>query len=186
LAFSPDGCTLAATSDRNRTLGIWDLRANSFRRCHPHVDGFPKSLAYSPDGNILAVGGEGGLVLPYIVANNNYDTECDAGGNLLRARPDPADAVAFAPGAKADPVLATVSFEVRLWDFMEGSLWGEALPGEEAAYFGSLAWSADNRQLAAGDAETCSVTVWKLNGRFRLMDHWLIPLGHEWGSDPRK
>jgi WD40 repeat protein len=174
LVFSPDGGTLAATAQGRMMVGMWNLRSNTFRRWHPYIDGPVHSLAYSPDGKMLAVGGDIGLVLPYLVARDNYDSECDAGDQF--SYQDPAYAVAFAPGTRGDPVLATASREVRLWDFKDGSFWGEALEADEAAYFLSLAWSADDLRLAAGDVDTSCVTVWKLNDRFGLMARWSIQL----------
>jgi WD40 repeat protein len=174
LVFSPDGGTLAATSRKGLTIGMWNPRANTFRRWHPHVDGPAYSLAYSPDGKMLAVGGDIGLVLPYLVAEENYDSECDAGGQFNYQ--DPAYAVAFAPGTRGDPVLATASRQVKLWDFMEGSFWGETLEAGAAMYFFSLAWSSDDLRLAAGDVDTCCLTVWKLNDRFGVVDRWSIEL----------
>src|SRR5262249_19858431 len=81
-----------------------------------------------------------------------------------------------APGTRGAPVLATASRQVTLWDFEEGSFWQEALEAGAAMYFFSLAWSPDALRLAAGDVDTCSMTVWKLNDRFGPMDRWSIQL----------
>jgi WD40 repeat protein len=174
LVFSPDGSRLAATSRDGTAVAMWDLRAHSFRRWHPHVDGPACSLAYSPDGKMLAVGGTVGLVLPYVIADNSYDTECDAGDHF--GRQDPVYALAFAPGTTNPPVLATASRDVRLWDFEGNSSWGETLGAGSSANFVCLAWSHDDLRLAAGDADTDCVTVWKLNDRFGLMTLWWIQL----------
>ena len=87
LGVDPDGATLTAAVRGREQLGMWAWPGGAFSRMHPYIDGPVSSFAYSPDGKWFVIGGEVGLTLPYIRAEDKYDSE-------MHAR-KPADALAF-------------------------------------------------------------------------------------------
>jgi WD40 repeat protein len=79
LAWAPDGRELLATHHDGKMVGRCDTRRGTFRRWNPYIDHPAWCVAFSPDGKWLAVGSKAGLVLPYELATNNYDSEFHAG-----------------------------------------------------------------------------------------------------------
>ena len=59
IAVSPDGETLAFT-ERGGTVELLDTATLQRRRSVQAIQGFAAAVAFSPDGRLLAVGGEGG------------------------------------------------------------------------------------------------------------------------------
>ena len=80
LSFSADGKTLVACVRGGMKVAVWNLETGTFRRWHPYADRPVSSLAFSPDGNWLAVGSEVGMVIPYEYPALEYDTEFHPGG----------------------------------------------------------------------------------------------------------
>jgi WD40 repeat protein len=151
LTFTPDGKGLLATAQGCLTIGIWDLPGGKFRRWHPWADTWVRSLAFSADGTYLAVGNRWGMVLPYVWAEKNYDSECHCDA--------PADALAFAPDR---PLLAVAAYKVSLWDMDEGGPWGVALGGDDS--YRAVAFSPDGKKVAGTPYSTPWVEVWPLEG----------------------
>jgi WD40 repeat protein len=110
---------------------------------------FPTSLAISPNGELLAVGGEDGIVQMWPVAT---------GQSVLKIQAHTAYvfAIAFSPDGQT---LASGSLdgEIKFWDVKMGSCqktWQQGTPW-------SLAFSPDGKFLAAGLADSQnSVRVW--------------------------
>src|SRR5260370_26435179 len=91
----------------------------------------PGSIAYSPDGMALALGGTGGKVIAFTTATLKEKWTADVGGNFA--------AVAFAADGKS--VLATFRDGVRFLDSETGKV---GTPIEEVNAL------ADSRSLAVG------------------------------------
>jgi WD40 repeat protein len=68
LAFSPDGRWLAATSPVRRTITVWDLATPGRQATVPGRVGAGFALAFAPDGQTLASGGEDGMIELWTVA----------------------------------------------------------------------------------------------------------------------
>jgi WD40 repeat protein len=138
LAFAPEGTTLAAVVRGAMQIGLWELPAGTFRRWHPYIDDAVSTVGYSPSGKWLVVGGEIGLVLPYIRARDNYDSEMYAGRAV--------DSVAFSSRVvKGRTVVAVGGDDVRLYDLdapygtNKKTLWGAELPSPKG-WFRSVAF----------------------------------------------
>jgi WD40 repeat protein len=158
LAFSPDGKTLAATAERRMQIGRWDVATGSFHRWHPCIDDWARCLAYSPDGTMLIVGGEIGLVLPFILARDNYDSEIHA-GFWTRYNPTvPCYALAVSPDGKW---IATASYLLEVWPTDEEEQNLELR--SKGRYFRCVAFSPDGRLVAASESDWGLVSLWQLD-----------------------
>ena len=148
LSFSPDGRLLAgpedAYNDKPRVF-IWDVNKGSLLlmldvpRMHGS-DGLKPSLAFSPDGKLLATAHRDHTARLWEIPSGNRKAP-------LRGRIASVMAVAFSPDGKT---LATGSFDrkVKLWNIatQQEVATLEVLPGSGM----SLRFSPDGRTLAAG------------------------------------
>ena len=109
LLFSPDGKSLAFTTNHDGTVFLWDLEKRRERIVINHPSTV-SSIAFSPDGRWLATGGrdDRSIIL--------WSLETGARSPLLENGPGPTIALAFSPyGA----LLASANVwerHVRLWD----------------------------------------------------------------------
>ncbi|HNH81203.1 MAG TPA: AAA-like domain-containing protein [Acidobacteriota bacterium] len=169
VAISPDNRFLAtATGDGHRfitqskpqrasdinTLKVWDLATLQevplFKDHRIPV----WAVAFSPDGQMLAVGGGGNVVIVYDV---------DTGQRLfeLKGHTNDINSIAFSPDGKR---LATGSDDqtIRLWDMLRGS--ELALLDGHTGPVVSVAFSRDNQLLVSGSRDR-TVRVWDLATR---------------------
>jgi WD40 repeat protein len=92
IAFSADGRTVAS-ADHFATLRVWELATGQAKMEQPHCGvGPPHSLAFSPDGRVIALtgGGTPGLIFMYDLETNKKLPE-------LRLRKGTVHALAFSP-----------------------------------------------------------------------------------------
>ncbi|MCP3798314.1 hypothetical protein NLX83_03490 [Allokutzneria sp. A3M-2-11 16] len=132
--ISADGSRLAATHDGS--VSVWDLRD---RRLITTIPGVANNIALSPDGGLLAWGGEEGLMV------SNVD-----GVPAPRRLPGHAKEVSgrlwFSPDGTA---LARVEHNVvTLWDVTTGASRGRVVTDESLV--DGLAYSPDGRFIATG------------------------------------
>jgi WD40 repeat protein len=153
LAFSPDGAILAsATGADDATVRLWDVATGAELRSMTGQGYWISSVAFSPDGTILASGGHDGTVKLWEVATGRelrtMEHYYDAGpGAELFDSVDSVETVAFSPDGT---ILASgTGYDmVKLWD---------VATGRELRTFSdhsddvtSVAFSPDGTMLASG------------------------------------
>src|SRR5262249_19007122 len=138
-AFSPDGKTVAVYDHAGATAHLWDVVSGT-RTASWNDPALVRSLAFSPDGKVLAVGALNELIRLRDVATGR--TVARFGADDLHAH-----RVEFSPDGK---ILTAWCYDrtLRFWDVKTGR---EVRKVDEAA---ALALSPDGRTLAWCDAES--------------------------------
>ncbi|MEX2139110.1 MAG: WD40 repeat domain-containing protein [Pirellulales bacterium] len=153
LAFSPDGRSLAAGYGNNDGRGrviAWDLAQRKPRFAKEEGEVVP-SVAYSPNGEFLAIGS----FLPVVRLLN------PATGNVMRAwkaHDQHIRSVAF----NFTGTLATASYDqtIKLWDAPTGTV-RRVLAGHQAP-LRVIAFSPDGKWLASAGGQEEMVRLWNL------------------------
>lgn len=143
VAFSPNGRQLASAY-KDQSITLWDRATGHELRTLESPDEV-KSLAFSPDGSILASGGH---------TIELWDAET---GDEIQTLRDWADSLAFSPDGKR---LASGGFEsLNLWDVATGKRIQTFHPGSFNDVI-SLAFSPDGTELASAGAN--AIQLWDL------------------------
>jgi WD40 repeat protein len=170
MALSPDGKRLATADPRtdNTTalLGacavrIWDVETGKqLHQLDRHQNEVP-SLAFSPDGRLLASGG-------HSFRNNLINLWEVATGKLVRTLPSAGDAVAFAPDGGT---LDSAGYNERVIRLYETKTWQERGRFEgHRDEIGGLAFTADSRRLVSGSADATGL-VWDVGAATKGDQH---------------
>ncbi len=161
--FSPDGKSIAFINPNSQRKGVYIWRIDS-GGASAELKGdqrSARSLAYSPDGSMLAVGGNDGAFLWHSESGDLIRTFAD--GEVVRA-------LAFSPDGRA---LLTGGDDsaARLWDISSGELKAE-MRGHDGL-IRSAAYSPDGGLIAAAD-EGGAIRIW--NGETYELENTLT--GH--------
>ena len=171
IAFSPDGQTLASSSNGWYpwyAIRLWDTNTGKLK--HTLEDSnrdwtYVYDVAFSPDGQVLAsgMGNEtwqrtysGGVVL--------WDANTGAHLRTLKGHASYVYSVAFSPDGQ---MIASGGRDrtIRLWDANTGAHLG-TLKGHNY-YINSVAFSPDGRTLASGSSDK-TIRLWDLRTRLNI------------------
>ncbi len=157
VAFSPDGCRLAA--GQAQSLKVWDVASGQLVFSGPGHKAQVTAVAFSPDGRLLASGSFGGDL-------HLWDARTGEPIREIQAHEFPLAAVAFHPDGRR---LATGSYDrlVKVWDVTTGEPLG-TLSGHRGLVVG-LAFSRDGRRLAS-TGEDKTVKLWDTDSRQELLN----------------
>ena len=164
VAFSPDGKTLVSGSDDN-TIRLWDVDTGETQRILTgHAGEFEgldnngpssikgvKSVAFSPDGEILASGGDNVIHL--------WDVGTGKRTMTLFGHTHWVFSLAFNPDGKT-LASGSIDSDIRLWDPHTGQH-KKTLTGH-SAWVRSIAFSPDGKTLVSG-SDDGSVLIWEMN-----------------------
>jgi WD40 repeat protein len=140
--FDPTGRFVFGAA-QDQTIGRWEIESKQAAKFAGH-DGWPLSLAFSPDGSTLLSGGSDGALIWWPAA--------------AEETPAPARRVATGHGwvrsIAVSPDGSTVATcgndrKVRLWSMVDGS-WSMELPGHERPVY-RVAFTPDGKTLLSAD-----------------------------------
>ena len=182
-AFSPDGSMLAA-GDVNHTRGltpwrygttaVWDVRSGRLLWKARTKKGWITSVAFSPDGSLVAAGREDGHALVYDARTGRLQLRL----SLLGAQPGLPAVVAFDP----DGTLATGSWAgvVQHWDPQSGAQLGHPTL-VAAAPVASLAFNPTGDRFATAGGSDGLAKLWD-TGTGQQFGATFPGEGGQWGN----
>jgi WD40 repeat protein len=151
-ALSPDGTTIATIHEDGRVA----LRSGTEGASLPRVLGYHGgacAVAFSPDSQVLAIGGKAPDVMLCGVRTGGAERP-------LNIQTRETNALAFSPDGRTLAATSFLSHEIILWD-MAGGRERARLRGH-ASYVSSIAFAPDGRFLASGGVTDRSIIIWDL------------------------
>lgn len=150
LTYSPDGTRFASTGNDDTTLKFWNTTTGHLLKTVPIFGDRPGSVDWSPDGETVAVAGDGGTIYLY-----------DAGGSLLRQWQGHTVGTSDIQFANNSQVVVTSGYDgkVKLWDAAIGSLLGTISTAFQYTYGFDI--SPDGQTLVVA-MEGSNAQVWNL------------------------
>jgi RNA polymerase sigma factor (sigma-70 family) len=166
VAFSPDGRLLASGAmldkllrfrggqEKDPPVRLWDVATGAEVRAFRGTEGATQSVAFAPDGKLLATAGWEKTIRLWDVATGKVVA-------ALRDHTGWVDGVAFSPDGKALASAGSSDHSVRLWEVATGK--------ERCRFEGhrglahEVAFSPDGRTLASSSMDT-TVLLWDVRG----------------------
>jgi small GTP-binding protein len=160
--YSPNGALLAVVDSHNYVIEIWDTKTWSKLRVLEGHQGLITSLAWSPDGRLLASTSAGDIKLWEVESGGQQLSYIEKRGSPLMAAWSP-DGQHLACG-NSDK-------SIRIWDGSKFNLELTLEAHTEAVY--SVAWSPDGKILASGGGDH-AIRIWDMQTgvcKFTLNKH---------------
>lgn len=141
--FSPDGKLLASRGASKQTIRLWKIPSGELAKEFFTENLVAWSLAFSPDGQHLAVGGWS----HYPGSNAVSIWDVASGRKLHEYSRFSADSVAFSPDGTLLAALISGGDKVKVWSVLGGT---EVFHGAFSTFAGNVNFSPDGRLLSSG------------------------------------
>ena len=154
VAFSPVDASLVTSAGGNGTIKLWDLQNDTVTTLRGHSDTV-NSVAFSPNGELLASGGDDYRFKLWNIQNRQtiatLEHLTDEGRSQVKD-------VAFSPDGQ---LLATAGWEAKLWSVPNQQ---EIATLQHSQWVWAVAFSPDGHLLATGD-DAGTVRIWDVQNR---------------------
>lgn len=154
VAYSPVDSSVVASGGGSRAVNLWHLENDTRTTLGHHTDTI-NAVAFSPDGQLLASGGDDYVFKLWDIPRKRHIETLEHIVNRSRSQ---VKAIAFSPDGK---LFATAGLDVKLWDVHTRE---EITTLQHGRWVFALAFSPDGQLLATGD-ETGQVNVWDVQRR---------------------
>ncbi len=154
VAYSPVNPFVLASAGDSRAVRLWDLQNDTVTTLGSHADTV-NAIAFSPDGQLLATGGDDYACKLWDVPLKRRVATFEHIVNRTRAQ---IKAVDFSPDGQ---LLATAGIDVKLWNVQTRAEIGTL---EHGAWVLAVTFSPDGRLLATGE-QTGQVKVWDVQSQ---------------------
>ena len=150
IAFSPDGRTLASSSDN--TIHLWDVKSGEQKSVFTGHSSSVNSVAFSPDGQTLASGSSDNSI-------RLWDVRSGSQKSTLKGLNSAVNCVVLSPDSQT--LVSGSGSRVHLWDISRGE--HRVVLKGHASSVTCVDYSPDGQMLASGATDD-SVRLWDLKG----------------------
>jgi RNA polymerase sigma factor (sigma-70 family) len=152
VVFSPDGKTVA-TASHDMTIRLWDVASGKELRQFRGHHGAVLTVAFSPDGKLLASGSQGDPMVRLWQVNSGKDFR------QLQGHQGGVTCVAFYPDGK---ILASGGQDhvIRLWKVATGQEIRQFIGHQGGVQ--TVAFSPDGKSLASGENSDNTIRLWEV------------------------
>ena len=164
VSFSPDGQTLASSSD-DKTIRLWDAVTGNHKNTFIGHKDYVSSLSFSPDSLTLVSGS-------WDTTIRLWDAKTGAHKRTLTGHRFDVSSVSFSPDGQTIASGGLRDATIRLWDAKTGAH-KRTLTGHRLGVI-SVSFSPDGQTIASGSGDK-TIRLWKLTSQRPAKPDSLIP-----------